>query len=82
VDIPQHATASQAVVRYCLPDRAAYRIGVQFFSDSHQFPAVPGADLDYYEVLQLSPKADLETIHRVYRIMAARFHPDNPESRD
>jgi len=33
---------------------------------------------DYYETLQVSPNADPETIHRVYRIMAARFHPDNP----
>jgi len=33
---------------------------------------------DYYEVLQISPNADPETIHRVYRIMASRFHPDNP----
>jgi DnaJ-domain-containing protein 1 len=33
---------------------------------------------DYYEVLQISPNADAETIHRVYRIMASRFHPDNP----
>ncbi len=32
---------------------------------------------DYYEILQISRKADLETIHRVYRIMALRFHPDN-----
>jgi curved DNA-binding protein CbpA len=34
--------------------------------------------VDYYEVLQISPNADSETIHRVYRLMAARFHPDNP----
>jgi len=33
---------------------------------------------DYYETLQISANADPETIHRVYRIMAARFHPDNP----
>jgi hypothetical protein len=33
---------------------------------------------DYYELLQISRNADSETIHRVYRIMAARFHPDNP----
>lgn len=26
----------------------------------------------------MSRNADSETIHRVYRIMAARFHPDNP----
>ena len=35
---------------------------------------------DYYEILQISPNADAETIHRVYRIMAARFHPDNPST--
>jgi len=37
---------------------------------------------NYYDVLQISPRADLDTIHRVYRIMAARFHPDNPQSGD
>ncbi len=35
---------------------------------------------DYYETLQISPNADAETIHRVYRIMASRFHPDNPRT--
>jgi DnaJ domain len=35
---------------------------------------------DWYEVLQISRHADQETIHRVYRIMAARFHPDNPKT--
>jgi curved DNA-binding protein CbpA len=38
--------------------------------------------LDYYEVLQISPNADQETVHRVYRIQAQRFHPDNRESGD
>jgi hypothetical protein len=37
---------------------------------------------DLYEVLQISRNADEETIRRVYRIMAARFHPDNPKSGD
>jgi hypothetical protein len=37
---------------------------------------------NFYEILQISRRADLETIHRVYRIMAARFHPDNPVSGD
>jgi curved DNA-binding protein CbpA len=44
-------------------------------SDFHGAP-------NFYEILQISPRADLETIHRVYRIMAARFHPDNPVSGD
>jgi len=37
---------------------------------------------DYYEFLQISPHADADTIHRVYRFLASRFHPDNPESGD
>lgn len=39
-------------------------------------------ETDYYEVLQISRNADIETIHRVYRMMAARFHPDNPRTGD
>jgi curved DNA-binding protein CbpA len=38
--------------------------------------------LDYYEFLQISQHADFETIHRVYRYLAARFHPDNPDTGD
>ena len=38
------------------------------------------SEIDHYEVLQISPNADIETIHRVYRIMASRFHPDNPRT--
>jgi curved DNA-binding protein len=36
--------------------------------------------IDHYEVLQISPNADVETIRRVYRIQAQRFHPDNLDS--
>lgn len=39
-------------------------------------------DLNYYEFLQISPHADHDTIHRVYRFLAARYHPDNPKSGD
>jgi curved DNA-binding protein len=35
---------------------------------------------DYYEFLQISPNADAETVHRVYRFLAARLHPDNAET--
>jgi curved DNA-binding protein len=37
---------------------------------------------DYYEILQISPNAEPETVHRVYRLLAQRFHPDNTESGD
>lgn len=38
--------------------------------------------LDYYEVLQVSTSADPETIDRVYRLLAQRFHPDNQQTGD
>jgi curved DNA-binding protein CbpA len=37
---------------------------------------------DYYELLQISPNAEPETIHRVYRLLAQRYHPDNQHSGD
>ena len=38
--------------------------------------------IDYYELLQISPNAEPETINRVYRLLAARLHPDNPQTGD
>jgi curved DNA-binding protein CbpA len=56
----------EAVVRWCVqrPD-GTFRAGLQ------------NSRLDFYEVMQLSPNADAETISRVYRLLAARYHPDN-----
>ena len=41
-----------------------------------------GAFIDHYETLQLSASADAETIGRVYRLLAKRFHPDNATTGD
>ena len=32
---------------------------------------------DYYHILQISPNAEQETIERVYRFLAKKYHPDN-----
>jgi curved DNA-binding protein CbpA len=37
---------------------------------------------DHYELLQISPNAEPETIHRVYRLLAQRYHPDNGHTGD
>ena len=37
---------------------------------------------NYYELLQINPNAEPDTIHRVFRFLASRFHPDNPDSGD
>jgi curved DNA-binding protein CbpA len=36
--------------------------------------------VDFYELLQISPNAELDTIHRVYRLLAQRLHPDNTDT--
>jgi len=38
--------------------------------------------VNYYDFLQINPRAEIETIDRVYRLLAARYHPDNVESGD
>ena len=38
--------------------------------------------LDCYETLQISPNADTDTVHRVFRLLAQRFHPDNQDTGD
>jgi curved DNA-binding protein CbpA len=38
--------------------------------------------VDFYELLQISPNAEPETVHRVYKMLAQRYHPDNPETGD
>ena len=38
--------------------------------------------VDFYETLQLSPRADRDTIERVFRHLAKRYHPDNLDSGD
>ena len=38
------------------------------------------SSVDHYETLQLSVNADSDTVQRVYRLLAQRFHPDNVET--
>ncbi len=62
------------------------RVGLEFLDgassahSAHQI--VPGdpLELDCYEIMQLSPNADNETIERVYRMLAQRYHPDNRQT--
>ena len=80
-------TKRKAIVIHCrTAGEGLYRTGCAF---ENAPPASPGRGpepridssfVDYYEILQISPNADSETIHRVYRLMAQRFHPDNPDT--
>jgi curved DNA-binding protein CbpA len=35
---------------------------------------------DYYEILEISPNANSETIDRIFRYLAQRYHPDNQDT--
>src|ERR1039458_3494646 len=72
----------EAIVRYAAAHESGFRIGMEFTEESKQSAQVAVGETDYYEIMQLSPRADLQTINRVYRIMATRYHPDNRESGD
>jgi curved DNA-binding protein CbpA len=70
-------------VRHCAQAGDRFEIGMEFAEDiRHAVTEGEGHDLDYYEFLQISPRAEFPTIQRIYRFMASRFHPDNPETGD
>ena len=72
----------ECVVRRCVPaSPGRYNCGL-LIDRSSPHPAFSSSEPDYYEVLQLSPHADPDTVHRVFRVLAQRFHPDNAETGD
>lgn len=83
VQAERHELCGKATVRNCTRRGTGYLVGLEFSEETRRSLRLPLIDaVDYYEVLQVSPNAEPETIHRVYRIMAARFHPDNPQTGD
>lgn len=63
---------------------AAYVIGLELDETTKKTNPGFGTDQasDHYEFLQISPNAQPDTVHRVYRFLAARYHPDNPHTGD
>jgi hypothetical protein len=77
----------KAGVKWCSAQTdGTFRAGLEFLDhcsafilDEEQTGCTKPVALDCYEVMQLSPNADAETISRVYRMLAFRYHPDNTE---
>jgi len=83
VDAPKLNVSGTGTVRYCTRKGNLFTIGIQFSPEAASSLCLPRPPLaDYYEILQISPNADQATIHRVYRNLAARHHPDNDETGD
>jgi DnaJ-like protein/PilZ domain-containing protein len=73
-----------ATVRHSTRAGNSYSIGLEFTEETQKSMEAKqeSAEVDFYEFLQISPRAELSTIQRIYRFMASRFHPDNPETGD
>lgn len=71
-------------VRHSTRRSGSYIIGLEWDEGSRAAPQTESTNqvTNHYEFLQISPKAQAETIQRVYRFLAARYHPDNPETGD
>jgi hypothetical protein len=79
---------TKAFVSWSRPDEeGGHRVGVQFAEplklhrNSNEALWREQSE-DLYELLQISPNADFDTIHRVYRLLAQRYHPDNSDTAD
>ena len=78
----------KAWVRWCVGRTdGTFRAGLEFLEsrsttnlDEEKANSANPDTLDFYEVMQLSPNADADTISRVYRMLAFRYHPDNKET--
>jgi hypothetical protein len=72
----------KAGVRWCTANNdGTFRAGLEFLDGRSILEQdQEEAALDCYEVMQLSPNADADTISRVYRMLAFRYHPDNAKT--
>ena len=77
------ARVKARVVRCGATSDGAYMAGIAY-EDGYQPPQQKDTESppDYYELLQVSQNADPELIHRVYRLLAQRYHPDNTVTGD
>ena len=57
-----------------------YRAGIAIDDRQKEVTGKPDDFEDYYETLEVNPTASFDTIHKIYRVLAQRIHPDNPDS--
>ena len=82
IQADEGSPSGYTVVRHVTQKGTSYIIGLELDEATKKVRPILEArePSDPYELLQISPKAHDETIQRVYRFLAARYHPDNPET--
>ena len=73
-----HGGRAKGHIIWCetLPE-ARFRVGVAMEPIVSTAKEGKADFCDFYALLEVHSEASLDTIHRVYRILAQRFHPDN-----
>ena len=80
---PDGHPTGYGVVRHCYGRNGVFIVGIELDEETKKTNAPASAHvLDYYAFLQISTNAEPETIHRIYRFWASRFHPDKPDTGD
>ncbi|MCP5115515.1 MAG: J domain-containing protein [bacterium] len=87
---PRREVSGRARVAWCMErSNGTYHAGLEYEQVEGQDPfanwgegdpSVEDSDDDHYDALQISPNADQEVIHRIFRLLAQRFHPDNDDT--
>lgn len=80
---PEGHPTGYGVVRHCFGRNNIFIVGLELDEETKKTSATVTADLpDYYAFLQISATAETDTIHRIYRFWASRFHPDKADTGD
>ncbi|MBL8236115.1 MAG: J domain-containing protein [Bryobacterales bacterium] len=72
---------ARGFVAWCTPVSAGiFRAGIALEETQSRSQGKTDEFEDYYETLEVNPTASFDTIHKIYRVLAHRIHPDNPDS--
>ena len=82
VRAPAFQVAALCQVKHCTWSRTMYILGLHFVAKTSTGGVPDPMAPDHYEILRLGNSADNDTIERVYRTLAKRFHPDNDKTGD
>jgi curved DNA-binding protein len=83
IHAPDSHPSGYGIVRHCFGRNGVYMVGLELDEETKK-TSTPTEDEtpDFYAFLQVSSTAETDTIHRVYRFWASRFHPDKPGTGD
>lgn len=80
---PDGHPTGYGIVRHCFGRNGVFIVGLELDEETKKTSAAVNVDTqDFYAFLQVTSTAEPETIHRVYRFWASRFHPDKADTGD